>query len=190
MLDTFVNGVVAVVNTLYEAAFFGVPTLLPSRPVPARPTLLTQNHRTKKTLSMLRILVYCLLGQVGALKLLLRVSALPAVVPTSIPTGATAFSTKQSVQMKHRLRMCQILAKEIRSVVPPVSKMRVHVCRRSFCDWVTALEVEGTAGITRSRLVSTRNVHDAVQAIRETANQVYYMAENAKAAGLVDGRPE
>jgi hypothetical protein len=68
--------------------------------------------------------------------------------------------------------------------------MRVHVRRRSFCDWVTAVEVEGADGITRSRLVSTRTVHNAVHAICETANQVYYMAENAKAAGLIDGRPE
>lgn len=130
-------------------------------------------------------LAFLLLGAASALKLHLRVSTAPAVLPVHTPPETAVVSTKL-VAAQHRLRLTNLLVRRIKQAAPPVANMRAHLHRRSLHQWDTAVTVRMANGVTHTRLLRTANVRAALVALLKMADDAQHLHLNAQAVGLID----
>lgn len=131
-------------------------------------------------------LVFLLAGAASALKLHLRVSTAPAILPmNTTPPHAYAVCTKM-LAAKHRTRLTQLLVERIKKAAPPMAEVRVHFYRRSVCDWHTAVALKTTGGTTHTRLLCTANARVALENLLKMADEVHHLHSNAQAVGLID----
>ena len=133
---------------------------------------------------LLWFLLCLLLCDAGALSLRLRVSTTPRVVFRNVPFGANVVSTRL-IRSEHRSLLSDALLDRIKTRIPPVPSMRMHVHRRSRCDWVTALEVKTYAGTSHRCLIQTHSVRDALEDVFQATHEVDDISYSAKAVGLI-----